>query len=108
VLDYKTGHWSPNHARQVGLYALGVKHALGITPERVVLAYLQPEVIRPLRDEIVTQGMLDEAERLVATVGEGIRNGQFPPAAGAHCAKCPFVSACPAGTDETLTQSVTL
>jgi len=97
ILDYKTGHSSADHARQVGLYALGVKHALGVTPEHVTLVYLAADAGRPLRDEPVTQGVLDDALRLITDVGSGIREGKFPPAPGRHCTTCPFLSSCPVG-----------
>lgn len=102
ILDYKTGHPSADHARQVGLYALGVQHALGMKPVRVTLAYLAPDVDRPLRDEPVTQGLLDEALHLITVVGVGIREGRFPPAPGRHCETCAFRSACPAGAGVTV------
>jgi len=105
ILDYKTGHPSADHARQVGLYALGVQHALGITPERVVLAYLHPDAPRALRDEPVTPALLDEARRLVTVVAEGLRQEaqspdqpSFAPTTGHHCATCPFMALCPVGS----------
>jgi ATP-dependent exoDNAse (exonuclease V) beta subunit len=99
ILDYKTGHPSADHARQVGLYALGVHHALGVAPVRVTLAYLGAGATRPLRDEPVTQGLLDDAHRLVAGVGESLRDGKYAPTPDRHCETCPFRSACPAGSD---------
>ncbi|MHB0939183.1 MAG: UvrD-helicase domain-containing protein [Armatimonadota bacterium] len=97
ILDYKTGRSSADHARQVGLYALGVRHALGVTPQRVTLVYLAADAGRPLRDEPVTQGLLDEANRLISEVGAGIRAGKYPPIPGRHCDTCPFLATCPAG-----------
>ena len=105
ILDYKTGHPSADHTRQVGLYALGVQHALGITPERVVLAYLHPDAPRALRDEPVTPALLDEARRLITVVAEGLRQeaetptqSSFAPNPGQHCAHCPFQALCPVGS----------
>ncbi len=43
ILDYKTGRASADHLRQVAIYALGVQHALGVTPTRVCIAYLDAE-----------------------------------------------------------------
>ena len=103
ILDYKTGHPSADHARQVGLYALGVQHALGATPERVTLVYLGADAARPLRDEPVTQGLLDDAHRLITEVGAGIREGNYAPTPGRHCETCPFRAACPAGNENRTT-----
>jgi len=97
ILDYKTGHPSVDHARQLGLYALGARHALGVMPARVTLAYLGPDIVRPHRDEPVTQSLLDDAIRLATEAGEGIREGKYPPNPGRHCEACPFRSNCPAG-----------
>ncbi len=97
ILDYKSGHPSSDHARQVGVYALGVQQALGITPRRVLLAYLATDTPRPVRDEPVTPAQLDDARRLLLDAGDGIRREDFHPTPGRHCASCPFLTACPAG-----------
>ncbi len=97
IVDYKTGGPSADHARQVGLYALGVQLGLGLTPATVDLAYLAEDVARPLREEPVTPVLLDEAHRLLAAVAGGLRDEQYPPLPGPRCAACPYLDACPAG-----------
>lgn len=99
ILDYKTGHPSANHMRQVGLYALGVFHTLGVVPVRTTLVYLDAEPARMIRQEPVTAGLLDHARQLIRRAGEGIRRGDYQPTPGPSCTSCPYAGACPDALD---------
>ena len=103
ILDYKTGRASIDHLRQVAIYALGVRHALGVTPARVRVAYLDGENSRPLRDEPVTAAHFDEAKRIIHAAGEGIMKEDYHPAPERHCEFCPYLSACPEGREALVT-----
>ncbi len=98
LLDYKTGRASADHLRQVAIYALGVQHALGVTPARVCVAYLDGAAARPLRDEPVTPALLDDARRIICQAGEGLLREDYHPEPGRHCEFCPYLVTCPEGT----------
>lgn len=95
IIDYKTGKPSADHLRQLALYALGVQRALGESPARVMLVYLNQDVAATVRNEPVTPALLDEARRLIREAAEGIRAANFHPIAGRHCANCSCSAACP-------------
>lgn len=97
ILDYKTGRPSADHQRQVAIYALGVQHALGVTPQRVCVAYLDSDNQRGFRDEPVTTELFDDARRLIREAGEGILRDDYHPQPGRHCEFCPHIAACPEG-----------
>jgi ATP-dependent exoDNAse (exonuclease V) beta subunit len=97
LVDYKTGYPSATHLQQLALYALGVQHALGVTPERLVIVYFDRSVSRPYRAERSTPALLDEARLLVRRVGEGLRVGRFTPTPGHACSYCTYIDACPEG-----------
>lgn len=100
ILDYKTGHFSPRHLRQVGIYALGVQAALGVDVSRVAVIYLdERDPGKVLQQRRVTPEFLDPLRAMLRGVGEGIRNGDFHPTPGRQCEQCAFRDECPAGRD---------
>ena len=68
------------------LYALLIKNELGIMPKELKLIYLQNSTIHSL---IVTEEMLQEAEKEILSIWNDIKNSftenSFPPKKNALC-----------------------
>ncbi len=100
VLDYKTGRFSPRHLQQVGLYALGLKAAMGIEVGQVRVIYLdEHDPAKAMQERRMTPDFADALRAMLRRVGEGIRHGQFAPAPGRQCEYCAFLPECPTGRE---------
>ena len=99
IIDYKTGRPTADHLRQVAIYALGATHALNAAPQRMALVYFQDDGHASVREEAVTDTLLQEARTVIQTAGEGVRAGRFPALPGRHCSYCPALASCPQGSE---------
>jgi DNA helicase-2/ATP-dependent DNA helicase PcrA len=78
IIDYKTGSPVPasrlRRDLQLALYALGARHALGLDPVELEIAYLRDGRRLPVP---AGEELMDEARRAGAEVATGVRAGRF-------------------------------
>ncbi|MHB9129484.1 MAG: UvrD-helicase domain-containing protein [Armatimonadota bacterium] len=99
ILDYKTGKPQPaEHLRQLSLYALGVQHTTGISPEEVIVAYVDVDGPSALRREPVTRMLLEDAQQRIRQAQEGITRDDYHPQPGRTCRFCDYAGECPEGS----------
>ncbi len=96
IIDYKTGEKKEqkyvDKDKQVSLYALGVKEALGLNPIKLTLYFVEDgEKISTTR----TQADLEQIKEEVVETAQLIKQGKFEANAGYHCRWCDYKSICP-------------
>ena len=102
IVDYKSGKAPSTKYKEqrffaMKLYALLIKNELGIMPKELKLIYLQNSTIHSL---IVTEEMLQEAEKEILSIWNDIKNSftenSFPPKKNALCENwCYYKPICP-------------
>jgi ATP-dependent DNA helicase UvrD/PcrA len=98
LVDYKTGAPAPasrlRRDLQLALYAIGARRELGLEEPRLRIDYLRDGKSITLSAD---QALLDEAEKLVVELGDGIAAGAFEPRPEPRrCALCSYRLACDA------------
>jgi DNA helicase II / ATP-dependent DNA helicase PcrA len=96
IIDYKTGNTKDQKEvdkdAQVAFYALGVKEALKLKPEKLSFYFVETgEKISTTR----TEKQLEEKKKEVAEVLKNIKSGNFKANPGRHCKWCDYQNICP-------------
>lgn len=96
IIDYKTGKSKEQKAvdrdKQVTLYALGAKEALGLKPTKMTVHFVEENLkISTTRTEEDIEKAVEEVKEIV---GE-IKKGKFEPNSGFLCGWCDYKDICP-------------
>ncbi|HEY3416889.1 MAG TPA: UvrD-helicase domain-containing protein [Armatimonadota bacterium] len=97
IVDYKTGDKHRNqHFRQLGMYALAVRQALGVDPARLLLVYVDQD--QPIEEYSAVSTLIDDSRQLILRVRDGIRQKDFHPRPERQrCEYCEYNARCPEG-----------
>jgi len=96
IIDYKTGKTKTQKEvdkdKQITLYALGAKEALGFNPTKFTLYFVEKnEKINTTRTEENIQKTVVEIKKVI----ENIKEGNFEPKSGFLCGWCDYKDICP-------------
>lgn len=96
IVDYKTGNLKTqkdvDRDMQMAFYALGVKEALNMKPEKLSFYFVEGgEKLSTTR----TDEQLKQARKQVKEVVKKVKKGSFEPKPGMHCKWCDYNTVCP-------------
>jgi len=96
IIDYKTGKTKTqkevDRDKQVTLYALGTREALGLNPTKLTLYFVEEGIkLSTTRTEEDIQKSIVEVKEVI----ENIKEGNFEPSSGFLCGWCDYKNICP-------------
>jgi DNA helicase-2/ATP-dependent DNA helicase PcrA len=105
ITDYKTGEKKEDSAKydlrkstQLPIYAWGYSERYHKFPQKIVLHYLESNFSVEVEGEKLKE-RVEEVKEKVATVIQGLREGNFNPIPGYECRWCDFRGICEEGEE---------